>query len=100
MSPPALVPAARSPTTAPRLPERTGAAVVAIRHLSKLASRNPLYRGGGSIAFIGAARSGLLIARDPDDSTGARRVLASTKSNLGPPPPALAYHLVPTPGGV
>ncbi|MBI4491368.1 MAG: AAA family ATPase [Chloroflexi bacterium] len=68
-------------------------AVVVIRHLNKMAGGNPLYRGGGSIGIIGAARSGLLVAPDPDQPDGARRILASTKSNLSEPPPALAYHL-------
>jgi hypothetical protein len=75
------------------LAERTGAAIVALRHLNKTDGGNPLYRGGGSIAFTGAARSVLLAARDPDDETGARHVLAATKSNLGKKPPALAYHI-------
>lgn len=69
------------------------AAVVAIRHLNKSGSSNPLYRGGGSIAFIAAARSGLLAARDPADPDGPCGVLAATKANLAPRPPALAYRL-------
>jgi len=71
--------------------ERTGAAVVLVRHLNKAAGASPLYRGGGSIGIIGAARSGLLVASDPDNPQ--RRVLASVKSNLGPPPPAIAYEV-------
>ncbi|MGH9532199.1 MAG: AAA family ATPase [Terriglobales bacterium] len=71
--------------------ERTAVAVLAIRHLSKAPHSNTLYRGGGSIGIIAAARSGLVIAPDPDDS--ALRVLASTKSNLGPPPRALRYRV-------
>ena len=82
-----------------RLAQRRGLAVLVIRHLTKQGSRNPLYRGSGSIGLIGAARSGLLVAPDPDDPAGARRILASTKSNLGPPPPALAYRLVGAPNG-
>jgi len=81
--------------------ERSGVAVVVVRHLSKQhASGNPLYRGGGSIGLIGAARSGLLAAPDPDDPTQKRRVLASTKCNVGPLPPALVYRLVSAPSGV
>lgn len=75
------------------LAERTGAAVLAVRHLRKAGADNPLYRGGGSIGIIGAARSGLLVARDPDDPSGLRRVLAVTKSNLGPLPPSLVFAL-------
>src|SRR5215207_1311682 len=47
--------------------ERSGAAIVVVRHLNKSASANPLYRGLGSVGIIGAARSGLLLAADPDD---------------------------------
>jgi hypothetical protein len=70
---------------------KTGAAIVLVRHLNKLASDVALYRGGGSIGIIGAARSGLIIGRHPDDPK--IRVLASNKSNLGPPPPSLTYRL-------
>ncbi|HEV8276807.1 MAG TPA: AAA family ATPase [Streptosporangiaceae bacterium] len=71
---------------------RTGAAVVIVRHMNKSAAGSPLYRGGGSIGIIGAARAGLLVAPDPEDPD--RRVLAVTKSNLAKLPDALAYRLV------
>jgi hypothetical protein len=75
------------------LAERTGVAVLMLRHLNKAPGGNPLYRGGGSIAFIGAVRSGLLVAKDPEDDSGLRRIIASTKSNLALAPQALAYHI-------
>jgi len=81
----------------------TGAAVAAVRHLNKnggVAGSAPLYRGAGSIGIIGAARAGLLVAADPDDPTGERRVLAVVKSNLAAKAPSLAYRLVPTAGAV
>lgn len=78
------------------LAERTGAAVLVIRHLNKAAGGAALYRGGGSIGIIGAARCGLLLAADLDDPE--RRVLAPTKSNLAVPPPALAFRLETAPG--
>src|SRR5262249_46977276 len=74
------------------LAEETAAAVVLVRHLTKALGGSPLYRGGGSIGIIGAARMGWLIATDPDDD--ARRVLAVSKSNLASMPSALAYRLV------
>jgi AAA domain len=74
-----------------RLAERTGAAIVVVRHLNKASGGNVLYRGGGSIGIIGAARSGLLIAKHPEDA--GRRVLASVKSNLAPPAPSLVFSL-------
>ena len=77
------------------LGERTGAAIVVVRHLNKSTSANPLYRGGGSIGIIGAARCGLLLAQDPEHPQ--RRILAATKGNLGRPPPSLAFHFEPVP---
>src|SRR5262249_8218950 len=60
------------------LAAETGVAVLVIRHLNKTEGKNALYRGGGSIGIIGAARSGLLVAQDPEDEE--RRILAVTKS--------------------
>ena len=72
--------------------ERTGVAVILVRHLNKAQGMQPLYRGGGSIGIIGAARFGLLVAPDPDDPEA--RVLAPTKSNLAKPPASLRFRLV------
>lgn len=72
--------------------ENLGVAVLVIRHLTKQRGGNPLYRGGGSIGFIGAARIGLLLGRSPDgDGT---IVLASTKANLSRLPESLALRIV------
>jgi hypothetical protein len=73
------------------LGERTGVAIVVVRHLNKSLGANPLYRGGGSIGIIGAARCGVLLAQDPEHPP--RRILAATKGNLGSPPASLAFHL-------
>src|SRR5262249_29625584 len=43
--------------------------------------------GGGSIGIIGAARSALLFARDPDNPEQC--ILAQTKNNLGEEPEIL-----------
>lgn len=72
--------------------QRNSLAVLAVRHLNKAGGSNPLYRGGGSIGFIDAARSGLLVAKSPDDPEH-ERILAGTKSNLGAPLPSLRYRL-------
>jgi hypothetical protein len=53
--------------------ERCRAAVLVVRHLNKAMGGNPLYRGGGSIGIIGAARSGLLVARSPSRRTRSSR---------------------------
>ncbi|HLX89555.1 MAG TPA: AAA family ATPase, partial [Acidimicrobiales bacterium] len=73
------------------LAEETGAAVVVVRHLNKTRGGSAIYRGGGSIGITGAARSVLLVAKDLSEPE--RHVIASVKSNLGPPPEALAFHL-------
>ena len=73
------------------LAERTGTAVLVVRHLNKAAANNPLYRGGGSIGIIGAARMAFVVGKDPQDEN--RRVLASTKNNLAPPPQSLMFGL-------
>jgi hypothetical protein len=72
--------------------DRTSCTVLLLRHLNKAKGGDPMYRGGGSIGIVGAARSGMLVAPDPDDPE--RRVLASVKSNLGPSPDSLTYRLV------
>jgi len=80
--------------------ERLGAAVLIVRHLNKNPVGNPIYRGGGSIGIIGAARSGLLVAPDPDDESGQSRILAVTKANLGPSSPSLRWSIQPDDRGV
>src|SRR5215213_10043991 len=67
--------------------ERKGVAILLIRHMSKQDARNALYRGGGSIGIIGAARSGMLVEQHPDDED--LRVLAMVKSNLAEQAPSL-----------
>lgn len=78
-------------------------AVLVIRHLSKLSgeahSVSALYRGGGSIGIAGAARSVLLVAPDPGDETGERRVLVRVKGNLSKPPAGLMFRLKDTEDG-
>ena len=78
-----------------RFAEEHALAVVVIRHLNKMSGGSPLYRGGGSIGLIGAARSGLLVGRDPMDES--RLVLASVKSNLARKPDSLAFRVVSSP---
>ena len=50
-------------------------------------------------ASSGGARSGLLVAADPDDETGRWRILATTKTNLAEVGSSLAYHLEESPNG-
>ena len=81
----------RALTPLKRMAERTGAAVVLVRHLNKTQGGNPLYRGGGSIGIIGAARSGMVVGPHPD--LDHLRVLAGQKNNLSLPPQSLAYEI-------
>jgi hypothetical protein len=81
------------------LAERFACAVLLIRHLSKGGRGRSLYRGYGSVGFLGACRSGWLIA--PDPHTPGRRVLAQVKNNLAAPQPSLAFEVrAPAPGAV
>jgi hypothetical protein len=81
-----------------RLAEQTGAAVVVVRHLTKAATGRGLYCGGGSIGILGAARSALVVGRDPGED--GQRVLAVNKSNLGLVPASLSFTLADDPSGV
>jgi len=81
----------RALTPLKRMAERTGAAVLLVRHLNKSQGGNPLYRGGGSIGIIGAARSGMVVGPHPDSEE--LRVLAGQKNNLSLPPRSLAYKI-------
>lgn len=61
--------------------ERQGCAIVAIRHLNKSrGGGNSNNAGLGSIDFHAAARSVLLVGKDPDDES--KRALCQTKNNL------------------
>lgn len=75
--------------------ESTGAAVVLVRHLTKGGGGSAIYRGGGSIGIIGAARLGFTVARDPDDE--GRVIVACTKANITAMAPSLAYRLTDSP---
>lgn len=70
---------------------RTGVAVVICRHLNKSSGGSALYRGQGSIGFIGIVRSGLMVGDHPDRE--GVHVLAGQKSNLSRPPESIAYRI-------
>ena len=69
----------------------TGCCVLLVRHLNTRTRRRALHRGAGSVGILGACRTGLVVERHPDDPD--RRVLAMTKSNLGPAAPSLAFRV-------
>ena len=72
--------------------QRTGVAVVVVRHFNKNADAKALYRGGGSIGIIGAARSALAVAPHPNDDE--LRVLVPQKGNLSKKAQSLSYNIV------
>jgi KaiC/GvpD/RAD55 family RecA-like ATPase len=77
-----------------RFADDTEVAVIIIRHLNKMTSvASAIYRGGGSIGIVGAARSALVVGCDPNDRKV--RVLAGEKTNLAPLPPSLAFSIEP-----
>lgn len=76
-----------------KLADEYGCAVLSITHLRKSSSERAIYRGLGSIDFAAAARSILLVAEDPEDQSGRRRVMAHVKSSLAEKGPSMAYEL-------
>lgn len=71
------------------------ATCILVRHLTKGGGDNPLYRGGGSIGFIGLARTGLMVVKDPTAPSDENRMLfAHIKSNAGELANALTYTIV------
>src|SRR5439155_20255171 len=73
--------------------EETAATVNAIVHLNKSQVSHVLGRVCGSVGFVAAARSVLLLGPDPEDTEGPTRVLAHAKSNLSPLAPALRLRI-------
>jgi len=72
--------------------ERHGCAMVAVRHLGKSrGGGHALNAGIGSIDLTAAARSVLLVGRDPDDQQ--KRAVVQTKNNLAPNGEAIGYKL-------
>src|SRR5262249_32150936 len=62
--------------------ERTGVAVIVIKHLNKSDSGNGGNLVSGSRAYVNAARAAFLLGPDPDDEDGDGRVLVFCKRNL------------------
>jgi hypothetical protein len=63
------------------LVERCHVSCVVVRHMTKVRGDNPLMAGGGSIAFVGLARTGLMVIRNPEDPE--QRIFSHIKSNIG-----------------
>jgi hypothetical protein len=74
---------------------RTHSCIVMLRHLRKQQGK-AIYRGGGSIGIVGAARAGWAVAQHPEDES--MRVLAAVKMNLALSPKPLGFKLIPVEG--
>jgi hypothetical protein len=77
-----------------KLAERVHAAIIGIMHLNKCEDQKALYRVGGSIGFVAAARSVVLVAKEIG-GTG-RNVFVTQKKNLAKDSSGLAYTLIDT----
>jgi len=71
--------------------EDYGCAVLFVRHLTKMKHDKAIYQGGGSIDFIGAARSALLVTANPEEEE--QKVVLHIKHNVGPKGTSWAYRL-------
>jgi hypothetical protein len=76
-----------------RLAEDAPLALVAVIHLNKSQVQEVLYRVCGSIGFVGAARSVLLVGHDPEAPDGPTRIVAHAKCNLGPLAPSQRFTI-------
>ena len=72
--------------------ERTGCAIVLIGHMNKDSKNSKgIYKGLGSIDIVAAARSVLLLGRDPKNKY--IRAVIPIKSSLAPEAKAVAFEL-------
>jgi AAA domain len=82
----------RATTPLTDLAQRTGTAILLVRHLNKSGELKAKYRGGGSIAFTGAARAVLVVEEHPEQP--GLMVLARVKNNLAKTLPGIGYRVV------
>jgi hypothetical protein len=73
-----------------KIAEKYNCAVVLVAHMNKSAGAKDLYRALGSIDIPAAARSVLLVGRDPDGDT---RYARHIKSNLAPEGVPFAFRI-------
>jgi putative DNA primase/helicase len=72
------------------LAERRRVGLLCVMHLTKNSQTQAIYRAPGSVAFVAAARTVFCLGKHPDDES--RRIVATVKNNLAPPPPSLAFR--------
>jgi putative DNA primase/helicase len=71
--------------------ERLRVAILAVAHLNKAQQVSAIYRTGGSIGFVAAARAVHVLAADKGNRE--RRIFAPLKNNLSRTAPALAFSI-------
>ena len=71
------------------LAAKHGAAVMCVSHLNKSGGSDALMRVTGSMAFVAAARSAWLVAKDPENEV--RRLFLPLKNNIGNDQTGLAF---------
>jgi putative DNA primase/helicase len=71
--------------------ERLHVAIIAVAHLNKAQQFSAIYRTGGSIGFVAAARAVHVLAADKRNRE--RRIFAPLKNNLSRTAPALAFSI-------
>lgn len=76
-----------------KMAERRKCAVMTIRHLNKDKSGSLISRGGGSIGFVAAVRTAMIVLKHPESSED--RVIAVYKTNLVKAPPPVVYRFLP-----
>lgn len=76
------------------LAKECNCAIVIVRHLNKDSGKAAIYRGGGSIGIIGAARAGILVSKDPANKD--RCLMVPNKGNWSALKEGLAYKTVTT----
>jgi hypothetical protein len=67
-------------------------AAVAIQHLTKKTGADAIHRIGGSVAFVAAARTVWMFAKDPDNPNGC--LFLHSKSNIGRKMPGFHYSII------
>ncbi len=79
-------------STLAEIADRSRAAILLVRHLTKTSTPNAKYRGSGSIGITGGARSVLVASEHP--SRPGEKLLSSVKCNVGAAPAPVTYRLV------
>jgi putative DNA primase/helicase len=79
------------------LAARTQVAIVSIKHLNKAEEKSAMYRAGGSIGFVAAARIVWMFGKDRDEPE--RRLMVLAKSNISANPGGRAYRIEQTESG-